>query len=184
MTAGLTHAAALLVLAMISGPASADDAMPVIDGQPLNPLQSAKPSDFSSFVKRPLFRPTRRPVEHVIPMEAQSDEAPAASPELTLLGVTSTPDGAVARIAIAERTSRSLRKGEEIEGWRVQNLDGSSVTLTRNGKTIELKIFGRDDPGESGNDPMANPDGGIIFGPADTVEPIDHKEPVRVIKMK
>ena len=108
----------------------------------LDPLGGLTTSDAKAFLERALFSPTRRPVEiEAVTTVAEDDveDAAAASPEFMLLGVTSGPDGSVARIATdngGER--RSARIGEQIDGWTIQAIDPSAATVARAGIRASL----------------------------------------------
>jgi hypothetical protein len=182
------HLGAILAAALAAsapGTARADDTTPTKGIQSLNPLQSSTITDLKAFAERPLFSARRRPqTQGQTPddVEPVKDEPIAA--ELTLLGVTSGPEGAMARIATSGKESRSVRQGEEIDGWNVQTIDGSSVVLAKGEETMTLTIFNRSGDNAAEVDAPANSDGGIVFGPADTDETTEPKSPVRMIQSK
>lgn len=179
-SSGLAHALSVLLLAAATSSASAaEDAIPVTELPLLNPLERATLSDMKAFAGRPLFNATRRPdQEETNPVVVDVDKEAADAPEFVLLGVTSGPDGSIARIASSSGAeSRSLRKGEGIDGWTLQAIDGASVTIAKSGKTIVLTIFSngpnqREDEGDT-----TSSDAGIVFSPA---EPDDSAPTLRV----
>jgi len=112
------------------------------DRQNLNPLATVKSSDVRFFIERPLFALTRRPVEIDEEPQSEVEKSTDSSPQFVLLGVTSGPEGSVARISTADGTAtRSLRRGESVDGWELRSIDPSSVTLTQDDRTIGLTIF-------------------------------------------
>ena len=150
----------------------------------LNPLQATTISDVKAFAQRPLFAPTRRRAvveEAVTSMEAEELGEPSA--ELILLGVTSGPEGSIARIARADGTERnSLRKGEVIDGWTVESVGPSSVTIARDGRSIDLTIFkGAGVQAEVDETEATSTGPGIVFGSEDPAEDADQSPAVRVV---
>jgi hypothetical protein len=152
------------------------------DPQRLNPIDTVKLSGLKSFVERPLFTPARRPalVEEKTQVES---EAPAETgPEFLLLGVTSGPEGSVARITTDDGAERhSLREGETIDGWQLQAVDSSSVTLSRKGESVVLTIFKGTAPTMGDESEPADTGPGIVFDAEDGSQDSDTKPDVRVI---
>lgn len=160
---GLVSIFALLVSAGVS--AWAQDNTSSSDHQDPNPLGAVKLLDVRSFVERPLFALTRRPAKVEKETQTEAEKPTQASPEFVLLGVTSGPEGSVARISTADGTAvRSLRRGETIEGWDLRSIDRSSVTLTQDDRTIGLTIFrGNAEPDDDSN--AEGSSSGLVFEP-------------------
>jgi hypothetical protein len=180
-SSGLVRALGFLLLATATSSASAaEDAIPAIELPLLNPLESAKRSDMRAFAARPLFDATRRPDNtEATPVVVDIDKEATAAPEFVLLGVTSGPDGSIARIAASGGTeSRSLRRGEAIDGWTLQAIDGASVTIAQAGKIIVLTIFSNWSNQRADESGTISSDEGVVFSPA---EPDDPAPTVRVI---
>jgi hypothetical protein len=155
------------------------------DHQPLNPLSPVTASDLKAFAERPLFASARRPKsEKQLTTAVEPAENLEPALELQLLGVTFGPDGAVARIATGT-TSHSLREGEDVGGWRIKNIDASSVIVEKDAESRTLRIFDRDEANpavarDDGDELGAGP--GIVFESVDPSEEGRDARPVRVIQ--
>lgn len=186
MTKCLRHIS-MIPLLMASLAAHAEDATTKSENRPLNPLSSIQASDLKSFSERPLFTPSRRKaMQDGLTTKVASEEVAEPPFDLLLLGVTSGPNGSVARIASGS-ARQSLRMGENIRGWTLRNIDVSSVTIEKDDKTKTLHIFNRDDS----NPPIAGDEQdevggglGIVFESADPAEEIQNAPSVRVIESK
>lgn len=178
--------AGLILFSAALDVASAQEDATSATARTLNPLGGLTTSDAKAFLERPLFTPTRRPIEiDAVAAVAGDDieEAIAADPELMLLGVTSGPDGSIARIATEDGAERrSVRVGEEIDGWTIQAIDPSAVTVTRAGQTVVLAIFKTiETSADAGENDETDEAPGIVFGADDTSDRIDDAPKVRVI---
>ena len=152
------------------------------DPQRLNPIDTVKLSSVKAFVERPLFSPTRRPPSVEEKAVDVSETPTETDPEFLLLGVTSGPEGSVARITTIDGTERhSLRQGETIDGWQLQAVDPSSVTLTRQGETMVLTVFKGTGQTIGSESESADPGPGIVFGSDDDEQDVDATPKVRVI---
>lgn len=172
--------AAVLGVTLGSGLAQEDAILS--DPQRLNPIDTAKLSSLKAFVERPLFTPTRRPPFVEETPQTESETPAETRPEFLLLGVTSGPEGSVARITTADGAERrSLRQGEAIKGWQLQAVDSSSVTLTREGESVVLTIFKGTDPAIGDESESADTGPGIVFDADGGGQDADTKPDVRVI---
>jgi hypothetical protein len=158
------------------------------ESQPLNPLSAISASDLKAFAERPLFEPSRRWIEPAKPATKVTEPAEDPAPDLVLLGITSGPDGTLARIA--SRTVRySLREGENVGGWTLKNIEASSAVVEKGGETKTLRIFNQDDASAADLSEKEQRDSlgagaGIVF---ETVEPSRQSldlPSVRVIESK
>jgi len=133
----------------------------------LNPVASSRLEDLKAFAERPLFAISRRPqAAEPITREILASDTVEPKPDFVLLGITTGPDGSIARIrAGGDEPSRSLRTGENVEGWTVQSIDASTATLHRDLETIILSIFLMNEAVEEKAED-AGP--GIVFEPADS----------------
>lgn len=172
------------LLALVGGRGAAQEVDVVADTEQLNPLADLGISDAKAFTSHPLFTPTRRPVKaEKVLLEAKPGEVEVSDPELTLLGVTVSPEGSVARIAVAGNTaSLSVRQGESIEGWTISEISGSSARLQKGSETKVLTIFDRDGTSTQIGD-AENP-AAIVFEPDDTPDAAKEDKKVRVIQAK
>lgn len=115
--------------------------------------------ELSATRERPLFPPTRRPRPEppppppapepvaIVPQpEPEPVEEPASPPSATLTGVVIGGDLRLAVFLDAEGKPLSVRQGDEIEGWTVADVQRRSVTIERDGETLELKLKAPGDP--------------------------------------
>ncbi len=118
----------------------------------LNPLAQLALAQFEDITKRPLFNPTRAPAppppEPEPEVEEVAVEAPPPVEEVTnpddfaLLGIASK-DGTwtvIMRWNPSNEIHR-LKTGGEIQGWSVAEVTLQKVTLSRDGKTMDIKMF-------------------------------------------
>ena len=119
-------------------------------GRPALPLANpvaAQPLDqLSATLDRPLFSPIRRPPAPPPSLVVQAP-APAAQPSsppnLILLGVVM--DGESARAVVRAGTEKRLLRaqmGDEIDGWKVAQIDGRKVVLaSQDGRFATYRLF-------------------------------------------
>jgi len=178
---GLWVTAAMLAMTLGSGWAQENAVQS--DPQRLNPIDTVKLSSLKSSMERPLFTPKRRPTTIEEKTQTVIETPTETVPEFLLLGVTSGPEGSIARIATANSTERhSLREGEVINGWKLQAVDPSSVTLAREGESVVLTIFKGVAPTIGDESEAAETGPGIVFGSEDEPQAGDTTPKVRVIE--
>ena len=116
-------------------------------GRPaLNPLAALKIEAYRSFVDRPLFSPTRRPPPEPVVEAPEAEPLPEPEddePDIRLLGVISSPEGAIARIEDRGET-HALRQGERYGTFTVVAIAGSSLTLSDGERQFTISIFRTD----------------------------------------
>lgn len=172
----------LSLLVAVYGSALAQEGLSAADNPRLNPLGVSRTSDLKAFSERPLFVPSRRPAAaEEVATDTEPEKNAEPEFELVLLGITSGPDGSIARIAAGgDKANQSLRKGETTEGWTLEAIDASSVTIVRNGETKVLTIFSDSAKDATDSDTeRAASDLGIVFG---SENPADQPVPkVRVV---
>jgi hypothetical protein len=127
-----------------------------------NPLAAQSMERLSATVDRPLFSPSRRPT--LIPPVGQDAEPPQAPPppppSLVLSGVVM--DGQSARVVVlvgAEGRILHARIGDEIDGWKVSQIEGRRLVLSLGGRFATFTLFNRDVDGgtaSKGSDGSAN----------------------------
>jgi hypothetical protein len=105
-------------------------------------LDKKAPEQLQETVGRPLFNPSRRPVQRAEPGAAAraSRVEPA---KLRLVGVMKPDDGpprALIRYA-DEPTGRWVAEGSEYHGWTLTKVNEGSVTVEAGGRTEELMLF-------------------------------------------
>jgi hypothetical protein len=107
---------------------------------PTTALDKKSPEQFAETVGRPLFNPSRKPVQRT----AVAARAPKAEPaKLRLVGVMKADDGpprALIRFA-DESTGKWIAEGDEYHGWTLTKVNETSVTVEAGGRTQELVLF-------------------------------------------
>lgn len=152
---GLTHALLLLgTSAALGADAPAQDAN---GGALSNPLAAQTMEALSAIVDRPLFSPSRRGAP--TPPTASDPEPRTPSPpppNLVLAGVVM--DGASARVVVLVGPERRLVRaeiGDEIAGWKVNQISGRELVLSLDGRFASYTLFNRTvDQRSLGNDSL------------------------------
>jgi hypothetical protein len=118
-------------------------------GQAVAPLANpvaAQPLDqLSTILDRSLFSPSRRPPAAPPPV-AQAPAAPALPsppPNLVLFGVVMDGEGARAIVRVgADKRLLRAQMGDEIDGWKVAQIDGRKVVLaSQDGRFATYRLF-------------------------------------------
>jgi hypothetical protein len=127
----------------------------------LNPLAEYGLDRLQGFRDRPLFVSTRRPPPPVVEQEpyiepvAEYEPEPEPEPEpetfnVTLSGIMEIDGEPLALVRDEnEGTTSSVRVGDTLEGWTVASIGEGSVSLSRDDRTQDIKIF---QPGSSGRE--------------------------------
>jgi len=106
-------------------------------------LDKKAPEQFQETVGRPLFNPSRQPVQRADPAAAAGRAPKAELARLRLVGVMKPDDGpprALIRYA-DEPTGRWVAEGSEYHGWTLTKVNEGSVTVEAGGRTQELMLF-------------------------------------------
>lgn len=159
----LRHAltAAILWIATISAsatePAQQSEAHPDVAPPPATPL-AAQPLDRMSNTRdRPLFSPTRHPPAPP-PVVVAAPPPPPPPPDVALLAVIM--DGEDARaIVLAGPAAKTLRVGigDDIDGWKVGQIERLQLVLLLDGRTATFKMFTGDNKNAAPNASAATP---------------------------
>jgi hypothetical protein len=123
----------------VSPPSDKADAPPVGDGQPATALDGKTADQFRETVARPLFNPSRRPVERA---ETPGKEPKVELVELRLVGVMKAagqPPRALLRLA-NEPTGKWIAEGTQIDGWKLRKVNERSVVVESGGRSQELTL--------------------------------------------
>lgn len=108
-----------------------------------NPLAAPSLDRLSATRERPLFTPSRRapppppPVASAAPVESAG-----SPPSISLLGVIIAVEGP--RAVINDLTRNKIvrvRIGDEIDGWKVRQIDERLLVLWRDGRSASFKLF-------------------------------------------
>ena len=127
-----------------------------------NPVAAQSLDQLSTTLDRPLFSPSRRPPAPPPPPVVQAAEPPAPPappPNLVLFGVVM--DGEGARAVVRSGADRKLVRaqiGDEIEGWKVSQIEGRKVVLSLDGRFATFTLFS-DDRGKSDSAPASGVSG-------------------------
>ncbi len=111
------------------------------DPAPTGPLAIEPPPAIATAYSRRLF------------VQAAGDDAlPADAPDL--IGIVGRlGDGAVALVRLADGSSRTIRIGESVDGWRLDALAIDAASFTRGGRQIRVAIA-TDDVSEAEDPPQ------------------------------
>jgi hypothetical protein len=108
--------------------------------QPATALDKKTAEQFQETVNRPLFNPSRRPVQRAEPPARAPKVEPA---KLRLVGVMKVDDGpprALIRFA-DEPSGRWIAEGGAYHGWTLTKVNEGSVIVEAGGRTQELMLF-------------------------------------------
>ena len=111
-----------------------------------NPVAAQSLDQLSMILDRPLFSPSRRrpPAPSPPVVEAPAPPAlPAPPPDLVLFGVVM--DGESARAVVRAGADKRLLRaqiGDEIDGWKVAQIEGRKVVLaSQDGRFATYRLF-------------------------------------------
>jgi len=133
---------------------------------PSNPVAAQSLDQLSTILDRPLFSPSRRPpapppAPPPIVQAAEPPAPPPPPPNLVLFGVVM--DGEGARAVVRSGADKKLVRaqiGDEIDGWKVSQIEGRKVVLSLDGRFATFTLFS-DDRGKSesvgGSAPVGEP---------------------------
>ena len=122
---------------------------------PSNPVAAQSLEQLSTIVDRPLFSPSCRPpapppAPPPIVQAAEPPAPPPPPPNLVLFGVVM--DGESARAVVRSGADKKLVRaqiGDEIDGWKVSQIEGRKVVLSLDGRFATFTLFS-DDRGKVG----------------------------------
>jgi general secretion pathway protein N len=113
-----------------------------------NPVAAQSLDRLSTTLERPLFSPSRHPPAPPPPpaVEAAAPPAPPSSPpNLLLFGVVMDGEGARALIrASADKKIQRAQIGDDIEGWKVVQIEGRKLVLALDGRFATFTLFSSD----------------------------------------
>lgn len=139
---------------------------------PANPVAAQPLDQLSTILDRPLFSPSRRPPAPPPPPVVQAPPPPTPPPpppDLVLFGVVMDGEGARAVVrAGADKKILRAQIGDDIDGWKVSQIEGRKVVLSLDGRFATFKLF-NDDRGRSES----------AGGPAASGEPKDSQRRIQ-----
>ena len=113
-----------------------------------NPVAAQSLDQLSMTLDRPLFSPSRRRLPAPSPPVVQAPAPPAPPappPDLVLFGVVM--DGENARAVVRAGADKRLLRaqiGDEIDGWKVAQIDGRKVVLaSQDGRFATYRLFNK-----------------------------------------
>jgi hypothetical protein len=109
-----------------------------------NPLAGLSLDRLAATRERPLFSPSRRaPSPPVVFVRPPAIQPPAPPPNLELYGTIINADDALA-IVFSSSTNQTTRVhvGDEIGGWKVDNIDERKLVLSLDKRIAVFTIFG------------------------------------------
>jgi general secretion pathway protein N len=142
--------AALLCAVLVSvacGRADAAEPQEQVPAAPSNPVAAQPLDELSATLDRPLFSPTRHPPAPPPPpppvvQVAAPPPPPPPPPNLTLFGVVIDGEGARALVrAGADKKLLRAQIGDDIEGWKVAQIEGRKVVLSLDGRFVTFALF-------------------------------------------
>lgn len=118
---------------------------PTPSGQLLPPLQS-----YEVIWERPLFTASRKAAAQIrTPRTVTNNPAPrqntaSGPPDFKVMGVAIGPEGGAALIRLSARETVRVLKGDEVDGWTVEELSPTTVTFSRGRDRWQVPV-GADD---------------------------------------
>jgi hypothetical protein len=111
-----------------------------------NPIAAQSLSKLSVTLDHPLFSPNRRPPAPPPPIEqTAAPSAPPSEPKLILLGVVMDGEGARAILRTsADRKILRAQIGDDIDGWKVSQIEGRKMVLSLDGRFATFTLFSGD----------------------------------------
>jgi hypothetical protein len=129
---------------------------------PSNPVAAQSLDQLSATLDLPLFSPTRRPPAPPPPpppvvQVAAPPPPPPPPPNLVLFGVVMDGEGARAVVrAGADKKFLRAQIGDDIDGWKVSQIEGRKLVLSLDGRFATFTLFSDDrEKREAAGVPMA-----------------------------
>jgi hypothetical protein len=157
----------LLVPILITDGANAAEPQEPTAAALSNPLAAQSMDGLSVTIDRPLFSPSRRPPAPPAPLpHAEQVVAPPAPPpsppNLVLYGIVIDGESARAVVRVADNKILRAQIGDDIEGWKVSQIEGRKVVLSLDGRFATFTLFNHDrekrqDAGGQSSNQAGNP---------------------------
>lgn len=128
----------IIVLAVVSPPYTVPAAQEFTDLPPFESLDATR--------QRPLFSPSRRlPAPIVAAPVPPAPVEPVPEADMPGFDLTGIVFGDTTRLAMVRDPSsqrvQSLRVGQTLDDWTVEDITPRSVALSRKGKSVTLELF-------------------------------------------
>jgi hypothetical protein len=138
--------AAVVATILCVAPARADDATPPqgrLAAGLDNPLAAHSLDELTATRDRPLFSPSRRPPPPAVVGRAEPRAVvPPPPPDLALFGIVVDAEGASAIVrGTASAKAINVRVGDEIDGWKIAQIDERQVVLSLDERSVTFTMF-------------------------------------------
>jgi hypothetical protein len=121
---------------------------------PGSPVAALSLERFSATRERPLFSPTRRPPPPP-PVPVVSLASPPPPPKVTLLGTVMDAGEARALVNLESANKMlRLRIGDNIEGWKVTQIETRRLVLSREDRSAIFTLFSGQGAGPAQGQPL------------------------------
>jgi hypothetical protein len=141
----------LLASALAADPAAVAEEQGPATAKLSNPVAAQSLDQLSATLDHPLFSPSRRPPAPPPPPPPPAEPAaappppPPPPPDLVLFGVVMDGEGARAVVrAGADRKLLRAQIGDDIDGWKVSQIEGRKVVLSLDGRFATFTLFSSD----------------------------------------
>ena len=122
-----------------------------------SPLAAQSLDRLSATRERPLFSPSRRPPAPP-PVPIVSRPPPPAPPKVTLFGIILDADEARAVVSVETADKiRRVRIGDDIQGWKVTQIEERWLVLSLDDRSATFKLFGGQDADLGKRQPLIAP---------------------------
>jgi hypothetical protein len=135
--------AALLGLGLLVGSAQEARVETASPAGVTNPLAAPSLNRLSATRERPLFTPSRRAAPPPTPVASTAPvESAVGPPRIALVGIVIGVEGPRAVVNdLALNKIVRVRIGDEIEGWKVREIDERLLVVWRDGRSISFTLF-------------------------------------------
>lgn len=120
--------------------APADLSIEVADGSVVESFVAPDIALLDEIVGRPLFSASRQPFKVMIDQTSEAALATVTVLPFQLAGTMLSGDARFALLAHPERGMLRLREGQDVDGWRIDDIDVNEVFLTNGEETMRLRL--------------------------------------------
>jgi general secretion pathway protein N len=119
-----------------------------------NPLRVLSLAGLSATRDRPLFSPSRRPpappTPPIEPIRVAVPPPPTLPPAISLVGIVTGQDGALAVVRTPGNQVLRLRIGDDVGEWNVKVIEETRLTLTHDARLASFELFKNPPPPAAG----------------------------------
>jgi general secretion pathway protein N len=125
---------------------------------PVSAVAALSLERFSAMRERPLFSPNRRPPPPPPAPIVSPPPGPPKPPELTLHGTVMDAGEARALVSLGTPDKMlRLRTGDNIEGWKVTQIEARRLVLSLQDRSAVFTLFGSQGAGPGQGQPLSAP---------------------------